>query len=144
METTINTSTSLSSGLYHRPVVGRKAIAPAGSDQVSMSPRQTDALLPTEFIPMGGGDAQQDVSGNQQEHSRLVDDIQKKADKANAYLHLADTHLEFKVSEQTGRVVISVVESDTQQVVRQIPPETLDRFANKITQMRGLLFEATG
>jgi flagellar protein FlaG len=143
METNINSSMTLSSSVYLKQAIGRKSVAPAGSDQVSMSPRQTEALLPTDFIPVGQG-AEQDVSGNQQEQSRLADDMRAMAEKANAYLSLADTHLEFKVNQQTGRVVISVVESDTQKVIRQIPPETLDRFANKITQMRGLLFEATG
>lgn len=109
-----------------------------------MSPRQTEALLPTELAPVGQGADQQEVPDRKQEQSRLVDDIRQKAEKANAYMKLADTHLEFKVSEQTGHVVISVVKSDTEEVVRQIPPEALDRFANRITQMRGLLFEARG
>jgi flagellar protein FlaG len=119
-------------------------VAPAGSEQVSMSPRQTEALLPKVLLPAGQGAQQQDVSGNKQEQSRLVEDIRQTAAKANTYLRLADTHLEFKVSEQTGQVVISVVESDTQEVVRQIPPETLTRFANRTTRMRGLLFEVSG
>jgi len=143
METNFNPSISLSSGVYLKQAA-RRMDAPAGSEQTSMSPRQTDALMPTEFAPAGQGVEQQEVSGNKQEQSRLVEDLRMMAEKANAYMGMADTHLEFKVSEQTGRVVISVVESDTQQVVRQIPPETLDRFANKLTQMRGLLFDATG
>lgn len=133
-----------STGAYGKYASGRKPAALSGSDQVSMNPRQTAALMPTELAPVGPGADLQDVTGNQQEQSRLVDDIRQTAEKANSYMQLADTHLEFAVSEQTGRIVISVVKSDTKEVIRQIPPETLSRFANQITHMRGLLFEASG
>jgi uncharacterized FlaG/YvyC family protein len=56
----------------------------------------------------------------------------------------ADTFLQFIVSEQTGHVVVHVVNSETKEVVREIPPETLNRIANRTTQMQGLLFETSG
>ena len=122
----------------------RRTSAPSSSEQLPLSPRQTEALLPTELVPAGGQAEQQDVLSKKQEQSRLVDDIQQMAEKANVYLQQADTHLEFKVSDETGRVIISVVESDSQAVIRQIPPESLARMADGLSHMRGLLFEING
>jgi flagellar protein FlaG len=135
---------SLLGGIY-RPAADRKPAAPSGSNQMSMSPRQTAALMPTEFAPAGqGAETKQDVAETKQELSRLVEDMRQMASKANAYMKQADTHLEFQVSEVTGRVIISVVNSDTKEIVRQIPPDTMTRFSDRMTQMRGLLFETSG
>jgi uncharacterized FlaG/YvyC family protein len=136
--------TTLNPALFQFSSSNRTSVAPSSSDQSSMSPRQTEALLPTDLAPAGQGDNQQDVSGTKQEQSRLVDDMRQTAEKANAYMNQADTHLQFTVDNQTGHVVISVINSDTNQVIRQIPPEALSRFASRITQMKGLLFEASG
>jgi flagellar protein FlaG len=151
METKLNLS-PLKSNIFSYGKMGSKAaLAPSGSEPLSMSPRQTAALLPTELQPTQGLQPapgqeaeKQEVTDQKQEQTRLVEEARQLAEKANAYMRQADTHLEFSVSEQTGRIVISVVESETKEVVRQIPPESLNRFANRITQMRGLLFETTG
>lgn len=141
MEMTLNLSNKVSGfGL----VPASRTVAPSVSEHPSMSPSQTAALLPTEMKPMGSEVDNKEVTGKKQEQTSLVDDARQLAEKANTYLKMADTHLEFKVSEQTGRIVISVIESDTKEVVRQIPPESLNRFTNRMTQMRGLLFETTG
>jgi flagellar protein FlaG len=151
METTLNLTPLKSSLLTYGKTGSKVASAPSGSEQLSMSPRQTAALLPTELqpttdlpAPPGQETDKQDVTEKKQEQTRLVEEARELAEKANAYMRQADTHLEFSVSEQTGRIVISVVESETKEVVRQIPPDSLNRFANRITQMRGLLFETTG
>lgn len=154
MESSLNL-TNLKNGVYKPMAPSLRSAAPSGSEQLSMSPRQTAALLPTDLTPTDlsppvstsldqGAENKQDVSETKQEQTRLVEEARHLAEKANTYLRMADTHLEFTVSEQTGRVIISVVESDTKEVVRQIPPDSLNRFANRITQMRGLLFETTG
>ncbi|HOR28032.1 MAG TPA: flagellar protein FlaG [Candidatus Sumerlaeota bacterium] len=123
----------------------RDVAAPSSASGNSQkSPRQTDALLPTELAPVGQGASKQDVSGTGTEQTRLVDDIRQTAEKINEYLRIADTHLEFSVSEQTGRIVVHVIDSETREIVREIPPETMNRFAKRMTLMRGLLFEASG
>lgn len=66
------------------------------------------------------------------------------AEKATAYMRRAETHLQFVVSEQTGRIKINVIDSETQEVIRQIPPESMMRFAERVTQMKGLLFDTRG
>lgn len=119
----------------------------SGSASVSIGPRQTEALLPTDLQPVAEQGPIQEVSGKQQEtasEESLTDQIRSAADRANKYMELTDTFLQFIVSEQTGHVVIHVVNSETKEVVREIPPETLNRIANRTTQMQGLLFETSG
>ena len=128
----------------YQPASINRATGSSGSAAMSISPRQTEALLPEYLSPAGKGANEQDVNGNEQQQSSLVDDARQTAEKANQYLTLADTKLRFRVSELTGRIVIDVVDGETEEVVRQIPKESMERFANQMTKMRGLLFEAEG
>jgi flagellar protein FlaG len=137
------TLSSTGAGAYSVYTSRSRSSAPSGSNQVSMNSRQTAALLPQELSPVGQETGGQEVD-TPQEQTRLVDDMKQTADKANAYMEMADTHLEFGVSEQTGRIVVSVIDSETKEVVRQIPPESLQKMADQMSQMRGLLFEAQG
>ena len=131
-------------GSIKLPQRGPVASPSSESETRRMSPRQTEALLPTELSPAGQGASKQEVSGQAKEQARLVEDIRQTAEKINEYLRIADTHLSFSVSEQTGRIVVHVIDDETNEVVREIPPETMNRFAQRTTLMRGLLFEASG
>ena len=123
---------------------------PSVSRSFSVSPRQTEALIPKDMFPVGQDPQQQEVDPQGQEAHRseeqnqLFEGARHAAEKANSYMRLIDTHLEFSVSEETGRVVVSVVESDSQAVVRQIPPDSMMQIADRIDQMHGLLFSTQG
>lgn len=122
--------------------------APSSPDTENYDARQLTALLPDTMDPLKTDTTdqtqQQDVNGQGQDQSTPADDIRQAAAKASQYFKQAGTQLEFVVGEQTGRVVIKVVNSETHEVVRQIPPEQMQRFADTTSQMRGLLFEASG
>ena len=49
----------------------------------------------------------------------------------------------FQVDEQTGQVVIRLVDPDSGEVVREIPPEALRRLATVLDDIKGLLLDAT-
>lgn len=143
MTLNVNHSTHLNSEQWVH-ARSRHQNSPSGSEQMSLSPQHTEALMPRALSPAGQGQQKQEVSGKGQDLSRLVDDIRQTAEKANQYLELAETHLEFTVNDETGRVVVTVVDSETKEVVRRIPPETMIRFSERISEMRGLLFEVRG
>lgn len=122
---------------------GVETTTPSGSTRLSDSPRTTQALLPSQLSPAGQRTGLKDAHPTQ-ERNRQLEDIRQTALKVNDYMRLSDTHLEFIVAEQTGRVIVHVVNSQTKELIRQIPPESVMRFANTMTQLRGLLFEAHG
>jgi flagellar protein FlaG len=86
----------------------------------------------------------QDVYGAEEKSKATANEIEQKAEKANAYFQESGTQLAFKVSEQTGRIIVHVIDSETGEIVREIPPDTLNRFSDRVTQIKGLLFEAQG
>ena len=50
------------------------------------------------------------------------------------------TNLQFSVDEDTGRTIVSVIDTETRQVVRQIPSEEVMRMSRALGRMQGLLF----
>lgn len=67
-----------------------------------------------------------------------VDDLNKTVKQASPMHH---TQLSFKYHEDTNRISITVTDSDTDEVIREIPPEkTLDMLA-KAWGMAGLLVD---
>ncbi len=49
--------------------------------------------------------------------------------------------LQFSVHEETGRTVVRVVDKDTGELIRQIPPQELLELADKLGDMMGILFD---
>ncbi len=64
-----------------------------------------------------------------------LDKIKKALEEINR------NELEFSVHEKTGKTVIKVVDRDTGEVIREIPPEELLDIAARIDEMVGMLFD---
>jgi flagellar protein FlaG len=57
--------------------------------------------------------------------------------------HSAAT-VRFEIHEDSGDPVILVVDHETDELIRQIPPEEIIRIGESIEQLRGLLFDRQG
>ncbi len=107
----------------------------------------------TTLLPVGGkGNSNNNSQPGQQDRGAVqtdkevapdkikaaVDDLNKTVKQANPMHH---TQLSFKYHEDTNRISITVTDSDTDEVIREIPPEkTLDMLA-KAWEMAGLLVD---
>jgi flagellar protein FlaG len=60
--------------------------------------------------------------------------VQAAAEQIESYLRRTNTNLEFSVDEAAGRVVVSVRERATGQLIRQIPSEEALRVAARLEQ----------
>ncbi|WP_091613571.1 flagellar protein FlaG [Marinococcus luteus] len=54
------------------------------------------------------------------------------------------TRLKFNVHEDTERVYVQVIDRDTEEIVREIPPESLLNFNASILRQSGLLVNEKG
>lgn len=76
--------------------------------------------------------------------TNAAEKLQEQVARANAYLQRSETNLEFVVGNRSGLAAIKIVDKDTGEVIRQIPREEMGRFADRFSQLRGLLFETKG
>lgn len=114
-----------------------------------MKIESTDAFIPqTNMRPSSYGEAEREVlfKKNQTERDRKSSEISmnfinKAVEKANQTMEFQHRQLEFKIHEKTKEIIVKVVDSDTKEVIREIPPEKLlDMFAS-VLEMAGLLVD---
>ncbi|WP_417777708.1 flagellar protein FlaG [Stutzerimonas xanthomarina] len=70
------------------------------------------------------------------------DDVGQAVEQIRTQVQSLQRNLNFSVDDSTGEVVVQVVDGDSGKVVRQIPSEDILRLAERLDEMRSLLFEA--
>ncbi|WP_081619814.1 flagellar protein FlaG [Thioalkalivibrio sp. ALJT] len=69
-------------------------------------------------------------------------DMDRVVESINAYLQTTRRALEFSVDDVSGRTVITVMDADRENVIRQIPPEQMLALAEQLRDEQTL--DATG
>lgn len=62
-------------------------------------------------------------------------------EKANKKLMGANTEFEFSIHEKTKQIMVKVVNSETKEVIREIPPEKVLDMVAKMCEMAGILVD---
>jgi flagellar protein FlaG len=91
--------------------VRRAAAAQAGVDQKEHAPAPSSA-----------------------EMSAIMSDLQRVGATFNR-------RLSFSMNEKLGQVVVKVIDTDTDKVIREIPPQELQRVYERIREVIGLLLD---
>jgi len=67
--------------------------------------------------------------------------IQDRVVELNTYMQNLNRSLQFSVDEQSGDTVIKVIDSETDELIRQIPAEELLVLRSSLEEYRGMLLE---
>ncbi|WP_369773819.1 flagellar protein FlaG [Thioalkalivibrio sp. ALE11] len=65
-------------------------------------------------------------------------DLEPVVESINAYLQNSQRTLEFSVDDSTGRTVITVMDGESDEIIRQIPPEQMLALAEHFENERAL------
>jgi len=96
-------------------------------------------------LPRGvQGTSDQQQASNQQDKDGKdgKDDLTKAVSQMNDSTELLRSNLKFSIDKESGRTVIKVVDSKTDEVIRQIPREEVLAIARSLEKAEGLLFRA--
>ena len=63
-----------------------------------------------------------------------IENIEQAAQSMNEHAQLVQRQLQFSIDKDSGRTVITVLDSETQEVIRQIPGEEALQLARKLEQ----------
>ncbi len=66
------------------------------------------------------------------------DELRAAVDEANQEPSIAASNLSFSIDQDLRRVVVKLVDSSTQDVIRQIPSEDFMRISKALQQMQGV------
>ncbi|MFZ5467783.1 MAG: flagellar protein FlaG [Pseudomonadota bacterium] len=64
-----------------------------------------------------------------------VDELKKAVDDANGIIQAVRRDLNLNIDEASGRLVIKVIDRDSEEVIRQIPSEEVLAFIQNLTKM---------
>lgn len=111
----------------------------AGTTQVSGT--MTDAVAATsQPAPAEAkGDAGQQGGSQQKEHAASEATVNDAVKRANS--RMEHTRCEYSYHKKTNRVSIKVINADTDEVIREIPPEKSLDMLQKMWEMAGILVD---
>lgn len=67
--------------------------------------------------------------------------IVKELEKANKALTGINKRFEYSVHEKTGDIMVKVIDQDTNEVVRELPPEKILDLVAKLQEISGILID---
>lgn len=68
-------------------------------------------------------------------------DAEEISEVMNKISEMVNTQLKFEVYEETNTVYVQIVDRETKEVVKQIPPEEMLELSAKIREMVGILLD---
>lgn len=77
----------------------------------------------------------------QQKEAASEQQIRKAISRANDKMKKTRTRCEFSYHEETKRVSIKVLDRETEEVIREIPPEETLEMVEKMVELAGILFD---
>ncbi len=87
-----------------------------------------------------------DTSGGNGSHpASVVDDAEKVRNavtEIEKFLSSTRRNLEFSTDEESGKIVVKVIASETGELIRQLPSEEALRIANSLSDVNSILFDA--
>ncbi len=113
-----------------------KPLIKSGAVMTSTSVTNTVA---TKTQVAAEGEAGKQGSDQQKEHVASEASIGDAVSRANQ--RMAHTRCEYSYHKETNRVSIKVIDSDTDEVVREIPPEKSLDMLQKMWEMAGILVD---
>lgn len=67
--------------------------------------------------------------------------LKEVAEKTQAFLDDLNIRLDFQVYEETGDMIVRIFNRETEELLREIPPEDLLEINGRIADLRGILFD---
>ena len=109
--------------------LGAENIAPPAQERL-----RAEMPTPQESVKNAEAQDERDLSGMTQAVANIQEDLN--------VIHNVD--LQFTVHEDSGRIMVTVRDQSTGEVIREIPPAEILDLAARFGEMVGLLFDGSG
>jgi flagellar protein FlaG len=116
------------------------SLRPLNQDQsASAAGRVPRTGQPDAVRPVGDPRSAEDPS-RRDEDRKSDDSIEGAVSDLNVLAQQMRRELQFSVEEDSGELVVKVIDKETDEVVRQIPPEVLLELRKRMTEAAGAIF----
>lgn len=69
------------------------------------------------------------------------EEVERATDKLNRFMSLINKRLRFDVHETSDQIMIRVIDQDTKDVLKEMPPKRVLELLNSLTDIAGLLVD---
>ncbi len=97
---------------------------------------QTDTVTESSVFS-----SQSQTSEQTSQQQQRTEALRDKVAQLNDYMQNMNRNLQFSVDDDSGDTVVKVIDSETEEVVRQIPSEEILEARHAIEKYRGVLLE---
>ena len=91
--------------------------------------------LPKSVLPNSAAEVLDNIEANKESLEASVEQLQRLSDLVTG------NKLRFAVNDEIGRVVVTVLDASTNEVIREIPSEDLQRIQARMKRAIGVLFD---
>lgn len=70
-----------------------------------------------------------------------IQEVREAVDQINETMELYRTELRFVLHEESGEIMVKVINAETQEVIREIPPEWTLKIVASVKRMLGLILD---
>ena len=89
-----------------------------------------------------GSDNLEPKAVNAIEDSNDIEKVKSAVSDIEQFLSSSRRNLEFSTDEESGKIVVRVIASETGELVRQLPSEEALRIARSLSDVNSILFDA--
>lgn len=133
IKTANDSASSKSDSLSIMPHIKSQSAAIPNNDSVISEP---DIVDKDAFVKDKLKNDNQNQVGEQSVSSKSMEEAVKRANNK-----LTKTHCEFSYNEDVNRVSITVYDNETNEVIREIPPEESLKMLQKLWEIAGLMVD---
>ena len=90
------------------------------------------------------GKTQQEKMQHTMDKANNVEDLQDAMDQANKSFEPLNRHFEFSPHDRLNRMMVKVINTNTDEVIREIPPEKLVDMVANMLEVAGILVDERG
>ncbi|WP_286913418.1 MULTISPECIES: flagellar protein FlaG [unclassified Pseudomonas] len=90
----------------------------------------------------GGSDTLEPKAVSAAEKGTDAEKVKNAVSEIEKFLSSTRRNLEFSTDEESGKIVVKVIASETGELIRQLPSEEALRIAHSLSDVNSLLFDA--
>lgn len=133
-------NSEISNVLKTSPVTVLRADKPNDDKSLPKAKRETLNAQSANVPPIDTTTTSQLAQDNKdKEEPSTAEEIKKAVDEGNTLLQAVRRNLQFQVDESTKEVVIKVVDSESGEIVRQIPSEEMLAFIKRLQEQGSMI-----
>ncbi|MEN4828612.1 flagellar protein FlaG [Pseudomonas sp. P39-UII1] len=87
-------------------------------------------------------DAQPKDDKQQPKAVQHVDEVKSAVSDIEKFLKASQRNLQFSTDEESGKIVVKVIATDSGELIRQLPSEEALRIAHSLSDVNSILFDA--